>query len=154
MKSKKMKVFSLQTEQGQCFYNKSLANLPARDLFLTSSVLGLDRNENSNNFFVFNASEFPGISHFNSPRWLYWYPKYKRDGCLLSQPFFQSRAQLRKGVIFTKVFVLLIPRCSASSLMLPIGTRGVGLLHNTEPLGVTFRSILESKIETQHLRLH
>jgi len=44
--------------------------------------------------------------------------------------------------------MLLIPRCSASSLMLSIGTSGVELNHNIEPLDVTFRSILESKIET------
>lgn len=50
----------------------------------------------------------------------------------------------KKGIIFNKVFVLLIPRCSASSPMSPIGTSGVGF---TEPLGVTFRSILESTIE-------
>lgn len=51
----------------------------------------------------------------------------------------------RKGVISNKVFLLLIPKCSDSSLMLPIGTSEVGLTHNTQPLGVTFRSILESK---------
>lgn len=44
--------------------------------------------------------------------------------------------------------MLLIPRCSASFSMLPIGTSGVGLTRNTEPLGVTLRSILESTIET------
>lgn len=43
--------------------------------------------------------------------------------------------------------MLLIPRCSASSPMPPIGTSGVGLTCNTEPLGVTFRLILESTIE-------
>lgn len=32
--------------------------------------------------------------------------------------------------------------------MLPISTNGVGLTHNTKPLGVTFRLILESTIET------
>jgi hypothetical protein len=31
--------------------------------------------------------------------------------------------------------------------MPPIGTSGVGLPHNTEPIGVTFRSILKSTIE-------
>lgn len=55
---------------------------------------------------------------------------------------------IRKRVIYNKVFVLLIPRCSASFSMLPIGTSGVGLTRNTEPLGVTLRSILESTIET------
>lgn len=43
--------------------------------------------------------------------------------------------------------MLLIPRCSASSPMPPIGTIGVGLTCNTEPIGVTFRSILKSTIE-------
>lgn len=42
-------------------------------------------------------------------------------------------------VIYNKVFMLLIPRCSASSPMLPIGTGGVGLTRNMEPIGVTFR---------------
>lgn len=55
---------------------------------------------------------------------------------------------IRKGVISNKVFVLLIPRSSASSPMLPISTNEVGLTHNTKPLGVTFRLILESTIET------
>ena len=50
---------------------------------------------------------------------------------------------IRKRVIYNKVFVLLIPRCSASFSMLPIGTSGVGLIRNTEPLGVTLRSILD-----------
>lgn len=50
---------------------------------------------------------------------------------------------IRKGVIYNKVFVLLIPRSSASSPMLPISTNGVGLTHNTKPLGITFRLILE-----------
>lgn len=31
--------------------------------------------------------------------------------------------------------------------MPPIGTSGVGLTHNTEPIGVTFRSILKSTIQ-------
>ncbi len=31
--------------------------------------------------------------------------------------------------------------------MPPIGTSGVGLPSNTEPIGITFRSILESTIE-------
>ena len=31
--------------------------------------------------------------------------------------------------------------------MPPIGTSGVGLTPNTEPIGITFRSILESTIE-------
>ena len=58
--------------------------------------------------------------------------------------------KIRKGIIYNKVFVLLIPRCSASSPMPPIGTStsGVGLTCNTEPIGVAFRSILESAIET------
>lgn len=60
----------------------------------------------------------------------------------------------KKGVIYNKVFLLLIPRCSASSSMPPIGTCGVGLTCNTEPLGVTFRLILESTIEVEHLRPH
>jgi hypothetical protein len=51
------------------------------------------------------------------------------------------------GIIYNKVFVLLIPRCSASSSMPPISTSGVGLTCNTEPLGVTFRLILESTVE-------
>ncbi|WZZ88932.1 hypothetical protein YC2023_117511 [Brassica napus] len=46
-----------------------------------------NKKENSNNFFVLNAPKFPGISHFNSLQWLYGYPKYGRDGCLLFQPF-------------------------------------------------------------------
>lgn len=68
------------------------------------------------------------------------------DVCWPNHSFIPS--PIRKGVISNKVFVLLIPRCSASSLMLSIGISGIGLPHNTEPLGVTFRSILESKIET------
>lgn len=48
---------------------------------------------------------------------------------------------------------MLIPRRSASSPMLPIGTSGVGLTHNKEPLGVTFRSILESTIEASEAAL-
>ena len=39
----------------------------------------------------------------------------------------------RKRVISNKVFLLLIPRCSASSLMLSIGTNEIGLTHNTQP---------------------
>lgn len=31
--------------------------------------------------------------------------------------------------------------------MRPIGTSGVGLTRNTEPIGITFRSILESTVE-------
>ena len=31
--------------------------------------------------------------------------------------------------------------------MLPIGTSGLGLTSNTEPIGITFHSILESTIE-------
>ena len=63
----------------------------------------------------------------------------------LSYPF--SRTY---GSIYKKVFVLLIPipRCCAFSPMPPIGTSGVGLACNTEPIGgVTFRSILKSTIE-------
>ncbi|THF96208.1 hypothetical protein TEA_000912 [Camellia sinensis var. sinensis] len=38
------------------FCKKFLANLHARDLFLTSSMLVLDRNDNSNNFYpVFHS---------------------------------------------------------------------------------------------------
>lgn len=37
--------------------------------------------------------------------------------------------------------------------MLPIGTSGVGLTCNTEPIGVTFRSILESTIEASEAAL-
>ena len=37
--------------------------------------------------------------------------------------------------------------------MLSIGISGVGLPHNTEPLGVTFRSILESTIEASEAAL-
>ena len=59
------------------------------------------------------------------------------DACCPNHSF--SPEPNKEGVIFTKVFVLLIPRCSASSPMLPISTSGVGLPHNTEPLGVTFR---------------
>ena len=40
-----------------------------------------------------------------------------------------------------------VPRCSVSSPMLPIGTSGLGLTSNTEPIGITFHSILESTIE-------
>ena len=69
----------------------SLANLLVKDLFLLPSgfIFILDKNKkgNSNNFFVLNAPKFPGISHFNSLQWLYGYPKYGRDGCLLFQPF-------------------------------------------------------------------
>lgn len=68
--------------------------------------------------------------------------KYERDGCLLSQPFLLVPSPRRKRVIYNKVFVLLISRCSASSSMPPIGTRGVVLTRNTEPLGVSFRLIL------------
>lgn len=71
------------------------------------------------------APLFPGISHFNNLRWLYGYPKYKRDGCLLSQPFFLVPIQISKGGIFNKVFALLIPRCSASSPISPISTSKV-----------------------------
>ena len=70
------------------------------------------------------------------------------DVCCPNHSFSPDPNKIRKGVISNKVFVLLIPRCSASSLMLSVGTSGVGLSHNTEPLGVTFRSILESKFET------
>lgn len=143
-----MKIFSLETEQGWCFYTKSLANLPARDPFLTSSILVLERNDNSNNFFVLSALEFPGMSHFNSLRRFYGYPKYKHDGCLLSQPFFVVPSLLRKGIMSHKVFVLWIPGCSASSPMLPIGTSSVGLTCNNEPIGINLRSILESTIQT------
>ncbi len=37
--------------------------------------------------------------------------------------------------------------------MLPIGTSGVGLTCNTEPIGVTFRSILESTVEASEAAL-
>ena len=47
--------------------------------------------------------------------------------------------------------MLLIPRCSVSSPMRPIGTSGVVLTCNTEPIGVTFRSILESTIEASEV---
>ena len=46
------------------------------------------------------------------------------------------------------MLLIPIPRCSAFSPMPPIGTSGVGLACNTEPIGgVTFRSILKSTIE-------
>jgi hypothetical protein len=46
------------------------------------------------------------------------------------------------------VLLIPIPRCCAFSPMPPIGTSGVGLACNTEPIGgVTFRSILKSTIE-------
>lgn len=70
------------------------------------------------------------------------------DACCPNHSFILVPSPIRKGVIYNKVFVLLIPRCSASSSMLPIGTSGVGLTCNTEPLGVTLRLILESTIET------
>lgn len=57
----------------------------------------------------------------------------------------------KKGELDNKVFVLLIPRCSASSPMPPIGTITVELTCNTEPIGVTFRSILESTIEASEV---
>ena len=68
------------------------------------------------------------------------------DACCPNHSFSPEPKKEREN--FEQGFVLLIPRCSASSLMLSIGTSGVGLSHNTEPLGVTFRSILESQIET------
>ncbi|KAJ0498724.1 hypothetical protein HanHA89_Chr13g0526041 [Helianthus annuus] len=40
---------------------------------------------------------------------------------------------LKKGIIYNKVLVLLIPRCSASFPLLPIGISGLGLTCNTEP---------------------
>ena len=53
--------------------------------------------------------------------------------------------------------MLLIPGCSASSSMPPIGTSGVGLTCNTEPppidIGVTFRSMLELTIEASEAAL-
>jgi len=46
------------------------------------------------------------------------------------------------------VLLIPIPRCCAFSPMPPIGTSGVGLACNTEPIGgVTFRSILKSTID-------
>ena len=48
---------------------------------------------------------------------------------------------------------MLIPRRSASSPMPPIGTSGGGLTCNTEPIGVTLRSILESTIEASEAAL-
>ncbi|SRR6266496_2806299 len=65
------------------------------------------------------------------------------DVCCPNHSF--SPEPSRKGKISNKVFLLLISGCSDSSLMLPVGTSEVGLTHNTQPLGVTFRSILESK---------
>lgn len=58
-----------------------------------------------------------------------------------------------KGVIYNKVFVLLISRRSASSPMPPIGISVVGLTCNTESIGVTSRSILESTIEASEAAL-
>lgn len=66
---------------------------------------------------------------------------------MLSQPFLLVPIPIRKREIYNKVFVLLIPWCSASSPMLPIGTSGIGLTYNIEPIGVTFRSILKLTIE-------
>ena len=57
-----------------------------------------------------------------------------------------------KGKFYNKVFVLLIPRRSASSSMPPIGTSKVGLTCNTKPI-VTFRSTLESTIEASEAAL-
>ena len=68
------------------------------------------------------------------------------DTCCLNHSFSPEPKKERGN--FEQGFVLLIPRCSASSLMLSIGTSEIGLSHNTEPLGVTFRSILESQIES------
>lgn len=68
------------------------------------------------------------------------------DACCPNHSF--SPEPDKEGVIYNKVFVLLIPRSSASSPMLPISTNGIGLTHNTKPLGVTFRLILESTVET------
>ena len=46
------------------------------------------------------------------------------------------------------MLLIPIPRCCAFSPMPPIGTSGVGLACNTEPIGgVTFPSILKSTIE-------
>ena len=60
---------------------------------------------------------------------------------------------LKTGIFYNKVLVLLIPRCSASSPLLPIGTSGLGLTSNREPIGITFRSILESTIEASEAAL-
>jgi hypothetical protein len=119
-----------------------------RSFLNTNRVVARSKRE-FQQFLCPQCSLFPGISHFNGLRWFYGYPKYERDGCLLSQPFLLVPIPIRKGLIYNynKVFMLLIPRCSASSPMLPIGTSRVGLTCNTEPIGVTFRSILESKIE-------
>lgn len=67
------------------------------------------------------------------------------DACCPNHSF---SPKLKKGIIYNKVFVLLIPKCSASSPLLPIGTSVLGLTFNREPIGITFRSILESRIET------
>jgi hypothetical protein len=48
-------------------------------------------------------------------------------------------------VISNKVFLLLIPECSASSPMRPIGTSEVGLTHNTEPIGINL--LLHTQID-------
>jgi len=86
-----------------------------------------------------------GISHFNSLWWLYGYPKkYERDGCLLSQPFLLVPSPIRKGVIYNKVFVLLIPRCSASSSMPPIGTNGVGLTYRTSRCNLSLNTRIDN----------
>ncbi len=68
------------------------------------------------------------------------------DVCCPNHSFSPKPAKERADL--EESFVLLIPRCSASSPMLPISASRVGLTRNTEPLGVTFRLILESRIET------
>ena len=73
-----------------------------------------------------------------------WVSKLRTRWMLVVPTIFLVPSPTGKGIFSNKVFVLLIPRCSASSLMLSIGTSGVGLNHNTEPIGVTFRSILEN----------
>lgn len=56
--------------------------------------------------------------------------------------------------MYNKVFVLLIPRRSASSSMLPIGTSGVYLQYRTpRAIDITFRSMLKSTIEASEAAL-
>ena len=57
------------------------------------------------------------------------------------------------SIIYNKVFVLLIPRRSASFPYAAYWycTGGVGFTCNTEPIGVTFRSMLKSIIEASEV---
>ena len=99
-----------------------------KGLFLTSSILVLDKkmitptislSSTSLNFQELGTSTvFDGYTDIQNTN--------DMDVCL-SQPFLLVPIPIRKGIIFNKVFVLLIRRRSASSIMPPIGTSGVGL---------------------------